>query len=109
MTPRTISLIVLTGLIGCLGLAFLRVVQPFILPLMLAAVTAMLLQPLLRFFLSQLGNRRALAAGLTTSCLLAGVLVPLIVGIVLGVTQLYDWSRELLAHKETGGSYQQMY
>ncbi len=109
MTPRSISLIVMTGLIACLGLAFLRVVQPFLLPLMLAAVTAMLLQPVLRFFLCRTGNRRAAAAGLTTITMLAGVLLPLVVAIILGTTQLYDWSSDFFVASESGDAYKKMY
>lgn len=109
MSPRSISLIVLTGLIACLGLAFLRVVQPFLLPLMLAAVTAMLLQPLLRYFLCRTGNRRALAAALTTLTMLGAVLLPLLVGIILGVTQLYDWSSDMLTNTGSEDAYHRMY
>ncbi len=109
MTPRSISLIVLTGAIACLGLAFLKVVQPFLLPLMLAAVTAMLLQPLLRYFLCKTGNRRAVAAGLTTLTMLAGVLLPLLVGIILGTTQLYDWSSDFFVSSGSGNTYHKMY
>lgn len=109
MSPRTISLIILTGLIGCLGFAFLRVIQPFLLPLMLAAVTAMLLQPLLRFFLCRTGNRRALSAALATLTMLGAVLLPILVGIIVGVTQLYDWSSDMLAQTATEGAYKRMY
>lgn len=109
MSPRSISLIVLTGLIACLGLAFLRVVQPFLLPLMLAAVTAMLLQPLLRYFLCRTGDRRALAAALTTLTMLGAVLLPLLVGIIVGVTQLYDWSSDMLARTTSEDAYKRMY
>lgn len=100
MTARTISLLVLTGLIACLGLAFLRVVQPFLLPLLLAVVTAMVLQPVMRYFLCRTGQRQALSAALTTLSLLAVVMVPLTVGIIVGATQLYDWSSDFFP---TGG------
>ena len=64
MLPRSVSLMVLSGLIACLGLAFLKVVQPFLLTLLLAGVMAMLLQPALRYFMAKTGGRRTWAAGL---------------------------------------------
>lgn len=105
MTPRTVSLIVLTGLIGCLGLAFLRVVQPFLLPLMLAVVTAMILQPMMRRFMSWTGNRPRLSAALTTTSLLALVMFPLLIGVLMGATQLYDWSTDLIARQADARPY----
>ncbi len=95
MMPRSISLMVLTGLIACLGLAFLQVMRPFLLTLLLAAVLAMLLQPVLRYFLRKTGNRRQLAAACTTIFTLGSVLLPLLVGIIVGASQLATWSRDI--------------
>ena len=94
MMPRSVSLMVLTGLIACLGLAFLQVMRPFLLTLLLAAVAAMLLQPVLRYVLTRTGNRRKLAAALTTVGTLGSVLLPMLVGIILGTAQLASWSSE---------------
>ena len=95
MLPKSVSLLVLTGLIACLGLAFLQVMRPFLLTLLLAAVLAMLLQPVLRYVLTKVGDRRQLAAALTTSGLLGSVLLPLLIGLIVGATQLATWSRDV--------------
>lgn len=94
MMPRSISLIVLTVLIVCLGGAFLQVMRPYLLTLLLAGVSAMLLQPVMRFFLAKTGNRRAIAAGITTLATLGSVLLPILVGIILGASQLATWSSD---------------
>ncbi len=94
MMPRSISLLVLTGLIACLGLAFLQIMRPFLLTLLLAAVLAMLLQPVFRYVLDKVGNRRQIAAAITAMGMLGSVLLPLLIGLIVGVTQLASWSRE---------------
>lgn len=101
MLPRSVSLIVLSGLIAVLGLAFLRVVQPFLLTLLLAGVMALLLQPALRYFLVKTDGRSSWAAGLTTCAVLGCVLLPALLGILLGVSQLYDWSSDFYSSPQS--------
>lgn len=95
MMPRVVSLIVLAVLIACLGLAFIQVVQPFLLPLALAAVVALLCQPLFRYFLVKTGGRRAWAAAATSSAIITGVLLPILLFTIMAGWQLYGWSSEL--------------
>ena len=97
--PRLVSLAVLTFLIVVLGIAFFRVVAPFLLPLFLAGMTAIICQPLFRYFLDRTGQRLSLAAAGTTFSILAAVLVPLITGILIASLQLYAFATtELDSH-----------
>lgn len=91
MLPRSVSLIVLTVLIGCLGLAFLKVMAPFLLTMLLASVLAMLLQPVFRYFMVKTRGQRQAAAGLTTLAALASVMLPVLIGVFLGAVQLATW------------------
>lgn len=86
---RVVSLSVLLTLIVILGLTFFRVLAPFILPLFLAAVFAILCQPVYVYFLDRTANRVRLAAGLTTGAVISVILIPLIVGTVVASLQLY--------------------
>lgn len=95
MMPRFISLIVLAALIACLGLAFVQVVQPFLLPLMVAAVVAILSQPLFRYFMRYTRQQRAWAAAITTGVMVGGVTGPILLATILGAWQLYSWSANL--------------
>lgn len=93
--PRLVSLAVLLALIVALGITFFRVVAPFFLPLFLAAMTAIICRPLYRYFLKRTGNRLSLAAGLTTTVVLAAGLVPLLTGVIVGSLQLYSFATDL--------------
>jgi predicted PurR-regulated permease PerM len=90
MFPRLVSLAVLLTLIVLVGSAFYQVVVPFLLPLFLAAVLAVVSQPLQRYFLKKSGGRAAWAAGLTTLALMAMLVVPLAVGTFIAAVQLRD-------------------
>jgi predicted PurR-regulated permease PerM len=94
---RLVSLAALGVLIVGLGLAFFQVVEPFLLPLFLAAVIAVLFQPLFRYLLRKTGGRSAWAAGLTTGAILAMIMIPLMVGTFIGGGQLYSWASNTLA------------
>lgn len=85
---RLVSLGIVAALIGALGITFYQVMAPFLMPLFLGAMTALLCQPLFRYFLARSKNRRPLAAVLTTSTILAAVGIPLLTGVFLGVSQL---------------------
>lgn len=93
--PRLVSLAVLLVLIVALGITFFRVLAPFLLPLFLAAMTAIVCQPVYRYFSRRSGNRPSVAAGLTTAAILAAGLVPLILGILISTLQLYSFAADL--------------
>lgn len=90
---RIVSLSVLTTLIVFLGITFYRVIVPFLLPLFLAGVVAILCQPLFRYFRRKTNDRVRLAAGLTTGTVMAAVLVPLLVGTFVASLQLFLLAR----------------
>ena len=101
---RFISLSVLLALIILLGGMMFQVIAPFLLPLFLAAVLAVICQPIQDYFLRKTGQRPALAAALSTTALLAMLVVPLVVGTFICAVQLYslagqhldgDWHRGL--------------
>jgi len=104
---RLVSLIVLTVLMVFLGITFYQVVTPFLLPLFLAAILAVLCQPVYRFFLKQTHNRPRLSAGLTTTTVIAALLIPLLIGTVAAAVELVtiaqnafggrDWDNALQA------------
>jgi predicted PurR-regulated permease PerM len=87
---RLVSLAVLLTLIVVLGITFFRVVAPFLLPLFLAGVLAMLCQPVFRYFLTLTKERIRLSAALATVCITAAILVPLVVGTLAASVQLYS-------------------
>ncbi|MCA9021235.1 MAG: AI-2E family transporter, partial [Planctomycetaceae bacterium] len=86
---RLVSLCVILCLILALGIMFFKVIMPFILPLFLAAVVAMISQPLLNYFIRRTRGHVRFAAGLTTTLIVSAILVPLCVGIFLGSLQLF--------------------
>lgn len=86
---RLISLSVLLLLILFLGGTFFRVLAPLLLPLFVAAVMAILFQPLLGYFVKRCKGRKRLAAGLTTGTILSMILLPLLVGTLVGALQLF--------------------
>ena len=101
---RMISLSVLLALIMLLGGILYQVISPFILPLFLAAVLAVICQPMHNYFLHKTGQRAALAAACSTTALVSIVVVPLVAGTFISAVQLYsladqhldgDWHRGL--------------
>jgi predicted PurR-regulated permease PerM len=95
---RIITLTVLVTLIVILGVTFFQVIAPFLLPLFLAAVVAIISQPLYRFLVRRTGNRPRVAAGLTTAAVILSVLTPLLVGTFIAAVQLFE-----LAHDGDSG------
>lgn len=87
--PRLVSLILMATLIVILAITFFQVITPFLMPLFLAAVLAMLCQPLYGRLLVWTKYRRSLAAAITTVILLAIVLVPMSLGTVSAARQLF--------------------
>jgi predicted PurR-regulated permease PerM len=97
---RYVSLALLAALVIFLGITFFQVISPFVMPLFLAGVTAMLCQPLFRKFLGWTTNRTGLAAGLTTLTLLGSVLLPLALGTYLATVQLLGFARDTLGSQQ---------
>ncbi|MCA9023418.1 MAG: AI-2E family transporter, partial [Planctomycetaceae bacterium] len=86
---RLVSLSVILCLILFLGITFFKVIMPFLLPLFLAAVVAMVSQPLLNYFVKRTKGHVRIAAGITTTIIVSAILVPLCVGIFLGSLQIF--------------------
>lgn len=84
---RWTTLIVLFVLTAFLGALFFTIVSPFLLPLFLSVVLAVVCLPVQRYFLWRTGNRPYVAAGLTTAALMAMVLLPLFVTTVLTASE----------------------
>ncbi len=97
---RLISLGILTTLIVLLGITFYQVLAPFLLPLFLAWVTAILCRPLYLWSVDRTGNRPRLAAGVTTGALLLVVLLPAVLGTIFAATQLIGVATNLLDRED---------
>lgn len=96
---RLISLGILTVLIVALGITFYQVLAPFLLPLFLAWVTAILCRPLYLWCVEKTNGRPRLAAGLTTAGLLLVVLLPLVLGTIFAAAQLIEVARETVGDR----------
>ena len=92
---RIVSLAILTTLIIFLGITFYQIIAPFLLPLFLAAITAVWCQPLNRFFLRKLKQKTQWAAAATTGTVLLVLFVPLLVGVFSAAMQLRDLTTKL--------------
>ncbi|MEW4526439.1 AI-2E family transporter [Maioricimonas sp. JC845] len=86
---RLVSLSILLTLIVVLGITFFRVIAPYLLPLFLAGVVALLCQPVFRYFMVRTGQRLRVSAGLTTASVVAAIMVPLLVATLMASLQLY--------------------
>lgn len=89
---RIVSLAVVLTLIVVLGITFFKVVAPFLLPLFVAGMTAILAQPLFRHFIDRTSGRVRLAAGLTTTAIVALILLPIVVATAIASMQLYAFA-----------------
>lgn len=81
---RVISLIVLLALVLVFGGLFYLVVFRFFVPLFLAALFAMLFQPLHRWVLQRCKGHDRAAAGITTTVIMLIVLIPTVMVVYLG-------------------------
>jgi predicted PurR-regulated permease PerM len=105
MTPRLVTLGVLLAGIVLLGITFYQVIAPFLLPLFLAAIMAILCRPAYLRLLSWTGHRPSLAAGLTTALVMLSLVTPVVIVTLIGTVQIvrltegelqsWDWSRGL--------------
>ena len=89
LTMRMVSLIVLGILIAALGLMFFQILSAFIMPMFLAGILTIICQPVYSYFLRRTGQKRYWSAGITTTALVSVILIPTIVGILIGSLQLY--------------------
>ena len=85
---RAISLGVLCGLIVFLGITFYRVVAPFLLPLFLAAVVAVLCRPWYMRTRLKLNRRGRLAAATVTASVMLLILLPITAAVFAAGVQL---------------------
>ena len=83
---RVISLIVLLALVAVFGVLFYLVVFRFFVPLFLAALFAMLFEPMHRWFMKRCRGHDRVAAGLTATAILLIVLIPTVTVVYLGAT-----------------------
>ncbi len=86
---RMVSLAIITVLIVALGMTFYQLIAPFLMPLFLAGLTALLAQPVFRYFMRRCKDRRNWAAFFATSTIMGAVMLPLLVATVLGVLELF--------------------
>lgn len=98
MLSRYVSLAILILLLVVLGGIFLQVVIPFLLPLFLAAVVALLANPVYHHFLDRTKNRPRVAAGLATAALVAAVVIPVFLGVTVGALQMFDIAERALSN-----------
>jgi predicted PurR-regulated permease PerM len=89
---RLVSLGIIATLIIVLGITCYQVIAPFLVPLFLGAITAMLCQPLFHYFLNRLKDRRRWAAAATTVTVIGGLTLPILIGILFGVLQIVSWT-----------------
>jgi predicted PurR-regulated permease PerM len=91
--PKFVPLIVLGLVTLGLGYEFYTILSPFLLPLFLAGVLAMLADPLHQWFKARYPKQPSVAAGLTTATVIAVVLLPFALATVLAAGQLIQFTR----------------
>jgi predicted PurR-regulated permease PerM len=74
---RFVSFLVLVAILIVIAVVFFRVMAGFIIPLFLAALLGVVVQPLHRWILGHTGGYRYVAAGITSTLVLVAVLLPL--------------------------------
>jgi predicted PurR-regulated permease PerM len=87
---RLVSFLVLVTILVLIAIVFVQVMAGFFVPLFLAALLAVVVQPLYRAVLPRCRGYRHLAAGVTTALVTLIVLVP--VGLVVGTAVLESLS-----------------
>ena len=95
---RYFSFAVLLVVIIALAFLLYKVMASFIVPVFLAAILVVIFRPTHCWILERVGNRQAVAAGITTVGILLAVLIPITVLVLLGAYE----GRELLKHVASG-------
>ncbi len=90
---RLVSLAILTTLIIFLGITFFQIVASFLLPLFLAAITAVWCQPLNGYFRKMFRQRDRWAAAATTASVCLVLFVPLVIGVFSAVIQIRNLAK----------------
>ena len=90
------SFIVLVVLAIVFGLMFLQIIRPFLLPVLFAAVLAMLFRPLYLRLVNRLGGRDRIAAVLTTAVILFAAVIPIAGALTLAGREVVSVGRELI-------------
>lgn len=84
---RSFSFVLLLAIIGLIGLLSYRVMRSFLLPLFLAALLVVIFRPVHEWIQKRCGDRKSLAAGLTTAAILIVALGPVTWMVVAGVRE----------------------
>ena len=74
---RAVSFLMLVGILVVIAIVFFRVMAGFLVPLFLAALMGVVVQPMYRWTLARCRGYRYLAAGITTTLVLVIVLLPI--------------------------------
>jgi predicted PurR-regulated permease PerM len=90
------SFYALVGTVLAVGVLFFRVVQPFLIPLFLAAVLALLFYPIYASLAATLRGHRYVASGLMTVSILLLCLLPLGAALIFAGQELLAAGQELL-------------
>lgn len=85
--PRIASFVALLTIILVVGFLFFRVMAPFLLPLVVAALLVVIFEPLHRRVARWCGGRRGLAAAATTGLVIAIVLLPLLTALFMAAAE----------------------
>jgi predicted PurR-regulated permease PerM len=83
---RFVSFLVLVGILVIISIIFFQVMAGFFVPLFLAALLGVVVQPLFRWILAKCGGYRYLAAGIATTLVALIVLLP--IGLVVTTATL---------------------
>jgi predicted PurR-regulated permease PerM len=78
---RLVSFLVLVAILVVIAVVFFRVMAGFFVPLFLAALLGVVVQPVYRWILARVWQYRYVASGLTTALVLLGLLLP--IGLVI--------------------------
>ena len=97
---RIVSLSIVLTLIVVLGITFFRVVSPYLMPLFVAGVTAILAQPLFQYFVRRTDGKVRLASGLATATVVLAILVPIAVVTAVASAQIYVFASDVTSLKK---------
>jgi predicted PurR-regulated permease PerM len=78
---RLVSFLVLVAILVIIAVVFFRVMAGFFVPLFLAALLGVVVQPVYRWILSRVGGYSYVASGISTAVVLLGLLLP--IGLVI--------------------------
>ncbi|MCA9117211.1 MAG: AI-2E family transporter, partial [Planctomycetaceae bacterium] len=97
---RIVSLSIVLTLIVVLGITFFRVVSPYLMPLFVAGVAAILAQPLFQYFVRRTNGKVRLASGLATATVVLAILLPVAVGTAIASLQLTSFALDVTSEEK---------